>query len=327
LNDRLTHCDLCPRRCGANRRAGEAGACGAGERVEVYRWGPHFGEEPPLVGKHGSGTVFFGRCTLRCIYCQNFPWSQQGAGKPYEVGELADMFGALRKAGCANWNLVSPTPWLPHIREALREARREGPALPVVSNTSSYERVETLAAFAGMVDVFLADLRYAREASGLEGSGVRDYVDVARQAIVEMWRQVGALQVDAQGLARKGLICRVLILPGRAEEAAESLQWLAECVGTDVAVSVMAQYVPAHRAAEGPAPWNRRISRREYDSVCEAMEALGFARGWVQEFEDTADAALVGYDMKPGEGAAGAATMEKKTQRAARQEAREADIA
>lgn len=327
MNDRLTDCDLCPRRCGANRRAGPAGACGAGERVEVYRWGPHFGEEPPLVGTQGSGTIFFGRCTLRCIYCQNFPWSQQGAGKPYGIGELTDMFRALRKSGCANWNLVSPTPWLPHIREALDEARCDGPALPVVSNTSGYERVETLADFAGMVDIFLVDLRYAREASGLEGSGVRDYVRVARQAILEMWRQVGALQIDGRGLARKGVICRVLILPGRAEEAVESLRWLAENVGTDVAVSVMAQYVPAHRAAAGPAPWNRRITRREYDSVCETMEALDFAEGWVQEFENDADADLLGYEMKPGEGAAGAATMEKKTQRATRQGAREADIA
>lgn len=282
--------------------------------MEVYRWGPHFGEEPPLAGERGSGTVFFGRCTLRCIYCQNYPWSQQGEGRPCGVGELADKFRSLRQAGCHNWNLVSPTPWLPHIREALSLARRDGAALPVVSNTSGYERVETLKAFEGLVDIFLTDLRYAREESGREGSGVSDYVTVARQALLEMWRQAGPLRVDDRGVAQAGTICRLLILPGRADEVVQNLRWLAQNAGTGIAVSVMAQYVPAHRAAGGPAPWNRRITEEEYASVAEAVEALDFDQGWVQEFEGNAAADLVGYHMKPEEGSVGAAARETTTQ-------------
>ena len=220
------------------------------------------------------------------------------------------MFRSLRKTGCHNWNLVSPTPWLPHIREALSLAKGEGPALPVVYNTSGYERVETLEEFAGLADIFLVDLRYAREASGLEGSGVGDYVAVARRAVLEMWRQAGRLRVGDHGVARAGTICRLLILPGRADEAVENLRWLAEKVGTDIAVSVMAQYVPAHSAAQGRPPWNRRITEREYALVSAAVETLGFDGGWVQEFEGDVAADLVGYRMKPEEGVVGTATME-----------------
>ena len=264
----------------------------------MYRWAPHFGEEPPLVGRGGSGTVFFGRCTLRCLYCQNYPWSQLGAGRPCGVEELAEALRALRRAGCHNWNLVSPTPWLPQIQAALELARRDGAALPVVYNTSGYERVETLRRYAGLADIYLPDLRYARPETARAASGAADYVETARAAVREMWRQAGPLRRAADGTARGGTICRLLILPGHAQETVANLRWLAEHIGPQIAVSVMAQYVPAHAAADGPAPWNRRLRPEEYDAVREALETLGFADGWLQELGD-APAELLGFRMRP----------------------------
>jgi len=292
-------CELCPRRCGVDRSAGERGYCRAGANVEVYRYGPHRGEEPPISGTRGSGTVFFGRCTLRCLYCQNYPWSQEGAARECSVGDLAGMFWELWKQGCHNWNLVSPTPWLRHIRIALRMANEAGAFLPVVYNTSGFERPETLAEEADFVDVFLTDLRYAREESARTGSGFAGYVAAARESFLAMWRLAGPLRLDEHGLAVKGTICRLLILPGRAEEAIENLQWLAETVGTEVAVSVMAQYVPAYRAAQVGSPWDRGITVEEYDAVCRTVEELGFVHGWVQEQGIAVPDDLLGFKMGP----------------------------
>lgn len=292
----MAHCELCPRRCGVNRAGGERGFCGGGAPAEIFRWGPHHGEEPPLSGTRGSGTVFFSRCTLRCLYCQNYIFSQEGQGANYSAEGLAEILGELRAAGCHNWNLVSPTPWLAVIEPALALAEKAAPRLPVVYNTSGYERVETIRALADWVDVYLTDLRYALPASAAAGSGAADYVATARAAFLEMWRQVGPLQLETAGWARSGVIVRLLILPGRAEEACANLRWLAETAGPEVAVSVMAQYTPAYRAG-GQAPWNRRISRNEYDRVCRAMEAGGFRQGWVQDYFERAEANFIGYNM------------------------------
>ena len=264
----------------------------------MYRYGAHGGEEPPISGSRGSGAVFFSRCTLRCLYCQNYPWSQDGRGDAYTPEDLAGILNRLRAEGCHNWNLVSPTPWLPMIGAALRLAGAAGQRLPVVYNTSGYERVETLRGLDGMADVYLTDLRYATEASARRGSGAADYVNASRAALREMWRQKGPLELGADGLARRGVICRILILPGLAREACQSLEWLAGAVGTRVAVSVMAQYTPAYRAA-GLAEWGRPITRAEYDAVCRAAERLGFGEGWIQDFGGAGDTALAGYRMAP----------------------------
>jgi len=291
---------LCPRCCGVNRRQGQRGFCRAGAVPEIFRYAPHFGEEPPVSGTRGSGTVFFSRCTLGCIYCQNFPWSQEGRGETYSTGRLAGMLQDLAAAGCHNWNLVSPTPWLPAIAEAVAQVKAAGVSLPIVYNTSGYERVETLRQLEGWVQVYLTDLRYAEPASAQEGSGAADYVDAAREALGEMWRQTGPLKLDAAGVARQGTICRLLILPGRAQEAVDNLRWLAENVGTQIPVSVMAQYLPLHRAGTAGAPWNRRISRQEYGQVGAALEEFGFTEGWMQELEDRTSQELIGCEMPEG---------------------------
>jgi putative pyruvate formate lyase activating enzyme len=295
----LASCTLCPRQCDVNRLEGQLGFCRSGVEAQVYRYAPHHGEEPPISGSKGSGTVFFSRCTLACLYCQNYPWSQQGEGACYDTERLAGVFRELAVAGCHNWNLVSPTPWLPQIAEALERVRGEGLSLPVVYNTSGYECCETLTAFRSLVDIYLSDLRYSKAATAEQGSHARDYVEKARAAFSMMAGRLGPLQCDENGVAISGVICRVLVLPGFADEAIENLTWLADEVGVAVPVSVMAQYRPAYRAA-GQAPWDRGITRHEYDQVCQTVESLGFDTGWIQEFEGDVDEGLLGHTMKEG---------------------------
>ncbi|MEI7436646.1 MAG: radical SAM protein [bacterium] len=288
-----------------DRAAGRRGWCGAGDAVEVFRYGPHFGEEPPLSGTRGSGTIFFSRCTLRCLYCQNHPWSQEGAGACCDADGLDDIFRQLADLGCHNWNLVSPTPWLPWIWASLDRLAVMGVRRPVVYNTSGYECQATLQGCVGRVAVYLTDLRYAEAASASAASEADDYVDMARAALLEMVRQTGPLALDADGLAVRGTIARVLILPGRAAEAVASLRWL-RANAPDAVASVMAQYMPAHRAAACGAPWNRGVTQAEYDMVAEAVADLDFESGWMQEFGGAPPADdLVGFRMPPGAAAVG----------------------
>ncbi len=294
----MTHCELCPRRCGVNRAEGRKGYCQAGGALEVYRHGLHAGEEPPISGEKGSGTVFFSRCTLSCVYCQNFPWSQEGQGRVITIDELAEMFRALAQDGCHNWNLVSPTPWLPWIYEAWRLVVADGLSRPIVYNTSGFERVEQLKAMDGWVSVYLSDLRYAQDETARKGSDCAGYVETSRAALLEMWRQTGPFKMDGEGLARQGTICRLLVLPERADEAVANLEWLAGAIGTEIPVSVMAQYTPAYKALNA-APWNRRPTQAEYSLVVDAMERLGFTEGWIQEYEAPSQDSLLGFKMSP----------------------------
>lgn len=294
----LTSCELCPRKCGVNRQAGQRGYCRAGSVAEVYRYGLHHGEEPPVSGNQGSGTVFFSRCTLKCLYCQNFPWSQDGQGRAVATDELASFLAKLASDGCHNWNWVSPTPWLPWIYEAWEQAVKAGHARPIVYNTSGFERVEVLRAMENWVNVYLTDLRYAEPGTAREGSDSAGYVELARSALLEMWRQTGPLKTDTDGIATRGTICRLLVLPGRADEAVANLEWLADTVGPRIPVSVMAQYTPAYKAVD-VSPWNRRPTAEEYGCVVEAVERLGFTEGWVQEYETPTPDNLVGFKMSP----------------------------
>jgi putative pyruvate formate lyase activating enzyme len=298
---RAAACSLCPRRCGAQRSDGRVGVCGGGKSARVYRYGLHGGEEPPVSGTRGSGAVFFSGCTLSCLYCQNWPWSQEGRGEDCTVEGLAAIFARLRGDGAHNLNLVSPTPWLPLVQDALARVNAGADRVPVVYNTSGYENVEVLRECGGegLADIYLTDLRYARAESARIGSGAGDYVTTARRALLEMWRQTGPLRLDENGVALSGTICRLLTLPGRAGEAVENLHWLADHVGPRLAVSVMAQYRPAWRALDRADEWNRSITRREYDRVRDAAETLGFD-GWIQEYEEQPDDRLAGFRMPPG---------------------------
>ena len=278
-------CALCPRRCG--RRPG---FCGAGDVPRVFRWGPHFGEEPPLTGTRGSGCIFFSRCTMKCLYCQNSPWSWKGAGEDKTVAELTAIFRELAvKDRVENWNLVSPTPYLPFIRAAVRPLLDEGIHLPFVWNSSGYERVETLEEYRDLCDWALFDLRYARGRSAAVYSGAPDYVDAARAAVT--W-----------AAAHAKLIVRILVLPGLADEAIENLAWLASEVSNEVPVSVMAQYTPAYRALDCP-PLDRPVTEEEYESVTEAAADFGFENGWIQDYAASdPKLALLGENMTANHG-------------------------
>jgi len=302
----LQSCRLCPRACGIDRTAGKTGYCKAGILPRVFRYGPHFGEEPPVSGTRGSGTVFFAHCTLSCVYCQNHPWSQGGQGDDLSIDALRDIFKKLAGEGCHNWNLVSPTPWLPQIREAVAPLLRAGIARPFVYNTSGFEAPETLEAFSELADIALIDLRYATPEAAFEGSDARYYVEASRRAFLWFWNRLGPLTTDAEGIAERGVICRLLALPGRVSEAITNLEWLAETVGTDVHISVMSQYTPVFRALQSEG-WNRKVSEEEYARLTEAAEDLGFENGWIQDFEGDAPADLLGQTMPAGEGAVGTA--------------------
>lgn len=281
-------CELCPRRCG--RRPG---FCGAGDRPRVFRWGPHFGEEPPLVGEHGSGCVFFSRCTMKCLYCQNSPWSWRGEGEDKSVSELAGIFRELAvRDRVSNWNLVSPTPYLPFIREAAKILADDGIRLPFVWNSSGYERVETLEEYSDLCDWALFDLRYSRNETAVAASAAPGYVEHARAAVKWAW-------------GRTRLIVRVLVLPGHAEEAVENLAWIATELSSEVPVSVMSQYTPAYEALSRP-PFDRRVTADEYAEVSEAAADFGFENGWAQDLS-SADPSLdlLGENMKSGHGAVG----------------------
>ncbi len=281
----LSQCELCPRRCG--RRPG---FCGAEDKLRIFRWGPHFGEEPPISGERGSGCIFFSRCTMKCCYCQNSPWSWKGGGKDYSVEELAAIMRKLAvedKVG--NWNLVSPTPYLPFIRESAAILKAEGVTLPFVWNSSGYERVGTLEEYSDLCDTALFDLRYSRDETSVLASAAPNYVSAAREAV--KWASKNAK-----------VIVRILVLPGHAHEAVENLNWLAKEVSNEIAVSIMSQYTPAYGAISLP-PFNRRVTEEEYESVVDAADDLGFENGWIQGFESSdSEMQLFGENMNAGYG-------------------------
>ena len=287
-------CELCPRRCRVDRfrEGGPVGFCGAGDMVRIFRWGPHFGEEPPITGSRGSGCIFFSRCTMKCLYCQNSPWSWRGEGVDKSVAELAAIMRDLAvKDRVENWNLVSPTPYLPFIREAAAMLRKEGLRLPFVWNSSGFERVETLEEYAELCDWALFDLRYASEETAKAASATPGYVEAARSAIKWAWAR-----------NPNGLIVRILVIPGHADEAIESLAWLAAEVSNEVPVSLMSQFTPAYKALDTP-PFNRGVSEDEYNDVVDAAADFGFENGWTQGF-GAADPklALLGENMSPEHG-------------------------
>jgi putative pyruvate formate lyase activating enzyme len=281
----LGSCRVCPRECGVDRLRDEKnGFCRSGLNPIVSSASPHHGEEPPLSGTKGSGTVFFANCNLRCVYCQNFPISQMGHGVERTPGELACQMVWLQEQGCHNVNLVTPTHFMPQILKALSIARERGFYLPVVWNTSGYESVETLRLLDGVVDIYLPDMRYADNRAAVKYSAAPHYVEVNRAAVREMYRQVGDLVLDENGIAERGLIIRHLVLPGGQSGTEDVMRFIAEELSPEVYVSLMAQYFPTYRAREF-AEIDRKITGAEYDEAYEVKMRYGIRNGWVQEFE------------------------------------------
>lgn len=249
----LRNCRVCPRRCEKNRLEGELGKCRVGRHALVSSFGPHFGEEAPLVGWHGSGTIFFAHCNLRCIFCQNYTISHLGQGSPVTPQRLASIMLSLQDRGCHNINLVSPTHVVPQILEALELAAGEGLSIPIVYNTGGYDSLETLSLLDGVVDIYMPDMKYSDAAIARQYSGVNDYPAVNRAAVKEMHRQVGDLVIDQRGVAMRGLLVRHLVLPGGLAGTEEVMRFLAEEISRNTYVNVMAQYHPAYRAFKVPA--------------------------------------------------------------------------
>jgi putative pyruvate formate lyase activating enzyme len=300
LEARLRSCDICPRECGVNRLENEKCFCHSGYLPIVAAVCAHHGEEPAISGDKGSGTIFFGNCNLRCAYCQNHQISQSHraqARNQIEHETLArHMLYLQNELGCHNINLVSPSHFVSQIVKALLEAVPMGLRIPLVYNTSSYDSVGTLESLDGIISVYLADLRYASDSWGRKLSRVSDYVERARGAIKEMYRQVGDLVVDEDGIAQRGLIVRHLILPNRLAGSRESLAWLVNETSPAVTVSIMAQYYPAHRAPRIPL-LARKINQQEYEEVLELLDEFGIENGWVQE-TDASDTYLPDFARK-----------------------------
>lgn len=263
--------------------------CGAGQSLRLAAWAAHRGEEPPISGTSGSGTVFTSYCPLKCRFCQNFPFSQLGNGRDISVREAANHLLALQKQGVHNINFVNPTHFVPLLFEALMIAREQGLDLPVVYNTSGYERPEVLELLDGLVDIYLPDIRYADNECGRRFSGVPDYVEVDRKAIVAMDQQVGGLQMDSRGIGVRGLIVRHLVMPGGIAGSRDSLTWLRGTIGPAVHLSVMNQYFPAYQAFQTPG-LERKITSEEYADVLELVDDLGFINALAQDPFETGGA-------------------------------------
>jgi putative pyruvate formate lyase activating enzyme len=267
----LESCSVCPRSCGVNRLVGDAGKCRTPREAMVSSYGPQFGEETPLVGKSGSGTIFFTNCNLRCIFCQNYSISQLGEGRRVSKKELAYIMLSLQDKGCHNINLVSPTHVVPQILEALELAVESGLHLPLVYNSGGYESVETLRILDGVIDIYMPDMKYGDEETARELSGVENYPEINKAAIKEMHQQTGDLEVDEEGVAQRGLLVRHLVLPNGLAGTKCIMDFLSNEVSRNTYVNVMDQYHPCYKAFQVPS-LRRRISSAEFN------EALSLAR-------------------------------------------------
>ena len=274
--EEMDACELCGRACGVDRSE-ETGACNTGVRAKVASYGPHLGEEDPLRGYQGSGTIFFSWCNLSCQYCQNYDISQRGHGREVEPEDLAEMMLSLEARGCHNVNLVSPSHVVAPILAALLIAAEAGLRLPLVWNTGGYDSLKTLRLLEGVVDIYMPDMKYADAAVGLRYSKVADYPQVNQAAVKEMHRQVGDLAMDERNIAERGLLVRHLVLPEGLAGTAEIAAFLAEEVSRDTYINIMDQYRPCYRAGQLP-PLDRRITREEYRAAVRQAKEAGLHR-------------------------------------------------
>ncbi len=273
----LSRCTLCPRSCGVDRNEGGTGVCMTGRLARVASYGPHFGEEAPLVGRHGSGTIFFSGCNLLCCFCQNHDISHGFEGRDVTAEALATMMLELEGMGCHNINLVTPSHVVPQILEAVSLAAGAGLTVPLVYNTSGYDRVETLRLLEGIVDIYMPDFKFWSPNVAEKACSAPDYPEVTRKALIEMHRQVGDLVIDGSGVARRGLLLRHLVLPEGAAGTAGVAAFVAQNVSRNTYVNVMAQYRPCFRAWECP-PLGRRPTAEEYLEAVQSVRAAGLTR-------------------------------------------------
>ena len=291
----LQDCSLCPRQCHVNRISGKKGYCGMGSSIRAARAALHMWEEPCISGEKGSGAVFFSGCGLRCCFCQNRDIAIGDRGKEVSVERLADIFLELEQKGAANLNLVTGAHYVPQIIHALELARKKGCKLPVVYNSSGYEKVETLKLLEGYVDVYLPDMKYMDAKLAADFSYAPDYPEVAENAIREMVRQTGACVFGEEGYIRKGTIVRHLILPGHTKNSIAVLQYLHETYGDNIMISMMNQFTPVWKQEKFP-ELNRKVTKREYEKVLNIALELGIENGYFQEGETAKESFIPAFD-------------------------------
>ena len=289
----LEKCELCGFRCQVDRNQ-KLGVCQCGVNPKLALVSKHIWEEPCISGENGSGTIFFSGCNFSCLFCQNYLISQENFGREITIERLAEIFLEQQKRGAHNINLVSPTPYVPMIVEAIKQARRDGLKLPIVYNTNGYETIETIQLLDGLVDIYLPDLKYFDDEVGKKYSKVPNYFSVASAAILEMARQVGENQFDENGILQKGLIVRHLIMPGNVMQTKKILTWLKEHLSNQVWVSIMAQYFPAYHAKQEK-EINRKISKREYEMVLNWLQ--DFENGYIQELGEHEEEYVPNFDL------------------------------
>lgn len=289
----LKNCMLCPKKCGVNRYE-KKGFCQASNKVKVAYYSLHMWEEPVISGKNGSGTIFFSNCNMKCIYCQNKKISLDGYGKLISNKKLGEIMLELQKKKAHNINLVTPTHYVPEIASVLKKIKGKELKIPVVYNTSSYENVGTLMMMRGLVDIYLADLKYYDDELGIKYSSCKDYFETASMAIDEMYRQVGKFTLK-NGLLKKGLVIRVLILPGHSDDAIKIVEYIYKTYGNDVIISIMNQYTPVNKI-EKYENLNRKVTEEEYNKVINMAIKLGVKNAFVQEGEAASESFIPKFD-------------------------------
>lgn len=294
----LEQCSLCPRGCGANRETGQTGYCGMTADIKIARASLHMWEEPCISGENGSGTVFFTGCPLKCVFCQNRRIAIGSTGKSISVERLAEIFLELQEKKAHNINLVTPTHYVPQIAEALRLAKGKGLHIPVVYNTGSYERVETLKLLEGLVDIWLPDCKYYDGELAKKYSNAPDYFEVAGAAIAEMVHQAGAPVFDGE-LMKRGVIVRHMILPGHTKDSKKVIKYLYETYGADIYISIMNQYTPLPQMEHYP-ELNRRVTSREYERVVDYAISLGIEQAFIQEGETAKESFIPDFESGIG---------------------------
>ena len=280
--EELKQCKICPHNCNVNRLNGKIGRCKCTDKIKIALASVHNYEEPCISGINGSGTIFFSNCNMNCIYCQNYEISRLGKGKEISIKELADIFINQQEKGVNNINLVTPTMYAFQIIEAIKLAKKNGLIIPIIYNTNGYEKIETLKALQGYIDVYLPDLKYYSNKLSIKYSKVNNYFSVATEAIKEMYRQVGTPKFNEDGIMQRGIIIRHLVLPNHIQNSKNILKWIKENMPQDVYVSIMAQYFPTYKAKEDEL-LNRKLTKKEYKEIEKFLYTLDLKNGYIQE--------------------------------------------
>lgn len=289
-------CTLCPRECKVDRTNSEIGLCGVSDKIKVARIAPHYYEEPPISGKNGSGAIFFSGCNLKCVFCQNYDISKYNFGKEITITKLAEKMIELQNNNVHNINLVTPTHYIPQIRKAIIKAKKMGLTIPIVYNTSSYEKVESLKLLDGLVDIYLPDLKYYDNILAMKYSKAPNYFNIAIDAIEEMYRQTGPIKFDKNGIIKKGVIVRHLLLPGQIEDSKKILKYLNFIYNNNIFISIMNQYTPLENVKNIP-ELNKTVTDDEYNQLINYACDLGIKNAFIQEGKTCEESFIPKFDL------------------------------